>query len=154
VGADGLLARRELNFMLWGLYYGLLLLFEKFVLLGRQERWPRALRHAYGLLMVGLGFVLFDCASLAGAGAAYRALFGFSGGMSGAALYYLRSYALPLAIGIIGATPLPARLARKFREAAPRTFTALTLLCLAVLLAIVTASLVDGSFNPFIYFQF
>jgi len=142
------------NYMIWGLYYGLFLLFEKFVLRGRQEKWPRALQHIYGLLAVGLGFVLFDCVRLAGAGATYMALFGLSGGMSQAALYYLRSYALPLAVGIVGATPLPAKLAKKLREAAPRTFTVLTLLGIAVLLAIVTASLVDGSFNPFIYFQF
>ena len=142
------------NFMIWGLYYGVFLLFEKFVLRGRQEKWPRALQHIYGLLAVGLGFVLFDCVRLADAGAAYMALFGFSGGMSHEALYYLRSYAAPLLIGVIGATPLPARLAKKLREAAPRTFTALTLLGIAVLLAIITASLVDGSFNPFIYFQF
>jgi len=142
------------NYMIWGLYYGLLLLFEKFVLRGRQEKWPRALQHLYGLLAVGLGFVLFDCIRLADAGATYMALFGFAGGMSGEALYYLRSYALPLLTGILGATPLPARLAKKLRDTAPRIFTALTLLGIAVLLAIVTASLVDGSFNPFIYFQF
>jgi alginate O-acetyltransferase complex protein AlgI len=142
------------NFMLWGLYYGLLLLFEKFVLRGRQERWPRALQHGYGLLAVGLGFVLFDCVSLAGAGTTYAALFGFAGGMSREALYYLRSYALLLLLGIVGAPPRPAKLAKKFREAAPRAFTAFTLLGLAALLAVVTASLVDGSFNPFIYFQF
>ena len=142
------------NYMIWGLYYGVFLLFEKFVLRGRQEKWPRALQHVYGLLAVGFGFVLFDCARLADAGATYAALFGLTGGLNGEALYYLRSYALPLLIGIIGATPLPAKLAKKFREAAPRTFTALTLLGIAVLLAIVTASLVDGSFNPFIYFQF
>ena len=142
------------NYMLWGLYYGLLLLFEKFVLRGKQEKWPKALRHLYGLLMVGLGFVLFDCVNLAGAGQTYLALFGFTGGMSQAALYYLRSYALPLLLGILGATPLPARLAKRFREKAPGVFTALTLLGMAILLALVTASLVDGSFNPFVYFQF
>ena len=142
------------NYMIWGLYYGLLLLFEKFLLRGRQGKWPRALQHVYGLLAVGLGFVLFDCVRLADAGATYMALFGLTGGMGPEALYYLRSYALPLLIGITGATPLPAKLARKLRKAAPRTFTALTLLGIAVLLAIVTASLVDGSFNPFIYFQF
>ena len=139
------------NYMLWGLYYGLLLLFEKFVLKGRQERWPRVLQHIYGLLMVGLGFVLFDCVRLADAGATYMALFGLTGGMSSAALYYLRSYALPLALGILGATPLPAKLAKKLSDAAPRTFLALTLVGLALLLAVVTAYLVDGSFNPFIY---
>jgi len=142
------------NYMIWGLYYGLFLLFEKFILRGRQEKWPRALQHLYGLLAVGFGFVLFDCVRLADAGATYMALFGFTGGMSHEALYYLRSYALPLLIGVVGATPLPARLAKKLREAAPRTFTALSLLGIAVLLAIVAASLVDGSFNPFIYFQF
>jgi len=142
------------NFMLWGLYYGLLLLFEKFVLKGRQERWPRALQHIYGLLAVGMGFVLFDCVHLADAGAAYAALFGLKGGMSGEALYYLRSFAVPLILGILGATPLPARLAKKLRERMPGAFTALTLVGMAILLAIVTASLVDGSFNPFIYFRF
>ena len=153
-GLTGLWHGANWNYMLWGLYYGLLLLFEKFVLRGKQARWPRALQHIYGLLLVGLGFVLFDCVNLASAGATYAALFGFAGGMSHEALYYLRSYALLLAIGIIGATPLPAKLAKKFREKAPRAFTVLTLLGIAVLLAIITASLVDGSFNPFIYFQF
>ncbi|MCL2509105.1 MAG: MBOAT family protein [Oscillospiraceae bacterium] len=142
------------NFMLWGLYYGLLLLFEKFALRGRQERWPKALQHTYGLIMVGLGFVLFDCVSLSGAGKTYLALFGFAGGVNREALYYLRSYALPLLIGIVGATPVPARLAKKCRDSAPRAFTAFTLFGIAILLALVTAGLVDGSFNPFIYFRF
>jgi len=142
------------NFMIWGLYYGVLLLFEKFVLRGRQKKWPRVLQHIYGLLAVAMGFVLFDSVRLADAGAIYRALFGFAAGMDQTALYYLRSYAIPLVIGILGATPLPAKLAKKLRTAAPRTFTVLMLLGLAILLAIITAYLVDGSFNPFIYFRF
>ena len=142
------------NYMLWGVYYGLMLLFEKFVLKGRQEKWPRPLQHIYALLMVGMGFVLFDCVNLSGAGETYLALFGFAGGASAETLYYLRSYALPLLVGIVGATPLPANLAKKLRERMPRMFTALTLVLMAAALALATASLVDGSFNPFVYFRF
>lgn len=140
------------NFFLWGLYYGLLLLLEKWLL--PKLRLPGAVRRILTLLLVTLGFVLFDSSELSAAAGVLRALFGLAGGTSAAALYYLRSYGPLLAVGILGATPLPARLAEKLRLAAPRLFVGLTAAVLAGLLAAVTAYLVDGSFNPFIYFRF
>jgi len=68
------------------------------------------------------------------------------------ALYYLRSYAVPLIVGVIGATPLPKKLAEKVWD--KKVMTALEPAVLAVLLIAATACVVDGSFNPFIYFRF
>ena len=77
-------------------------------------------------------------------------------GSSAEALYYLRSYAVVLILGVVGSTPLVAGTAR--RIAATRTgeriMTVAEPLVLCVLLIVVTACLVDGSFNPFIYFRF
>jgi len=69
------------------------------------------------------------------------------------ALYYLNSYTLPLAIGIIGATPLIKRLAEK-ADNKKLPSTVLEPIILALILIAATASMVDGSFNPFIYFRF
>ena len=68
----------------------------------------------------------------------------------------LRSYGIVLALAVLGATPLPAMLWKKVREAAPLTpvFTVAEPLCTLALLALCTAFLVDGSFNPFLYFRF
>jgi alginate O-acetyltransferase complex protein AlgI len=71
-------------------------------------------------------------------------------------LYYLRSYMVPLAVALIGATPLPRALAARLErsKSGKSLLTAAQPLFVAVLIVLVTAYLVDGSFNPFIYFRF
>jgi alginate O-acetyltransferase complex protein AlgI len=146
------------TFILWGLFYGLLLLLEKYVLARILERLPAFLRHAWLLLCVIVAWVIFDAADAAAAAHTCAAMFGFGAGglVCAKSLYLLRGYALPLLIAAVGCTPLPARLARDFSQSATgeRCMTALEPICVALLLALVTAFLVDGSYNPFIYFRF
>ena len=145
------------NFVFWGLFYAVLLIAEKFFLLPALKK-GRALPHVYVLLAVTLGFVLFDAASLKDALHQLGTLFGAgtASGLGTEALYMLRSYGVVLALAVLGATPLPAMLWKKAQEAkslAP-VLTVAEPLCTLALLVLCTAFLVDGSFNPFLYFRF
>lgn len=120
----------------------------------KKNRW---FGHIYVLLFVLFGFVLFDASSVTEALKTFKALFGAGlPPVSQEALYLLRSNAVLLILAAVGATPLPKKLA----EAAGRSKTGagvigvLEPLALAALLAVCTAFLVDGSFNPFLYFRF
>ena len=144
------------NFVFWGLFYAVLLMAEKFFLLPALKK-GRVLPHVYVLLAVTLGFVLFDAASLKDALHQLGTLFGAgtASGLGTEALYMLRSYGVVLALAALGATPLPAMLWKKVQEAkslAP-VLTVAEPLCTFALLALCTAFLVDGSFNPFLYFR-
>ena len=145
------------NFVFWGLFYAVLLMAEKFFLLPALKK-GRVLPHVYVLLAVTLGFALFDAASLKDALHQLGTLFGAgtASGLGTEALYMLRSYGVVLALAALGATPLPAMLWKKVQEAkslAP-VLTVAEPLCTFALLALCTAFLVDGSFNPFLYFRF
>lgn len=140
------------NFLLWGLYYGLLLAAEK-LWLGKYLK-GRALPHLYVLLVTLLGFVLFHSASLPAAGETLGSMFGL-GGLplwNEMGLYYLRSYAVLLLLCVLGATPWPRRLALRLRDG--RAGALLQPVFVLALLLLVTACLVDGSFHPFLYFRF
>ena len=140
------------NFVVWGLLFAAMLLIEKFLPL---HKLPDFLRHSYVLLTVCLSFVIFNASDMAQALQDIGGLFGFAGVplVSTEALYYLRSYGILLALGILGATPL----VRKTAEASARRWPAVSALVPVVALALLlvcTAYLVDGSFNPFLYFRF
>ena len=137
------------NFVVWGLFFALLLIVEKWAI----QALPGWLRHIYVLLAVTISFVIFNANSMAQAGSDLAAMFGLAGLplSSQASLYYLRSYGPLLVFAILGATPLPKLLLRWI----PQQITeALQPVVLGLLLLICTAYLVDGSFNPFLYFRF
>jgi alginate O-acetyltransferase complex protein AlgI len=139
------------NFICWGLYFGLLLLFEKYVL--SKVKLLTVIGHVYLLLAVGIGWVLFDGSGFKEIGATLGHLIGVGadGFYGTASVYYLRSYAVPLLIGAVGCTRLPKLLAGKLNG---RAVDVLEIIMTVVLLLLVTAFLADGSFNPFIYFRF
>ena len=142
------------NFIFWGLYYGMLLLIEKFFLeklLNKASKW---LKHIYVMLIVMVGWVFFDTPNLLMAKNTLAKMFGFGADMIAGeeSLYYLRSYLVLFIIAIIGSTPFPKRIAAKFESM--KAMVIIEPLYIAALLIISTAFLVDGSFNPFIYFRF
>ncbi len=155
--ATGLWHGAAWTFVLWGLWFAVLLLAEKLVLLPLLQR-HRVLAHGYTLLFVTLGFVLFDADTAAQALARIGAMFGSAGLplVSPQAVYYLKSYALLFILGILCATPLPRRAAAALQRhrAGALALDVLEPLALLVPLAVGTAFLVDGSFNPFLYFRF
>ena len=144
------------NFVLWGLLYAVLLLFEKYIL--RPQARFSVPMHIYTLLFVMLGFVLFDAASVADAFKSFKSMFGFAGipAMNAASLYYLKSNLVLLTVAVVGATPLPKRIYEKIGGTAggSRVLAVLTPTATVAAIAVCTAYLIDGSFNPFVYFRF
>ena len=139
------------NFVVWGLLFALLLIAEKWMPI--TQKLPRWLQHGYVLLAVTISFVIFNADSMTQAGSDLAAMFGIAGFplSSQAGFYYLRSYGPVLLLAFFGATPLPKLLLRSI----PRQITTvLQPVALGLLLLVCTAYLVDGSFNPFLYFRF
>lgn len=154
------------NFIIWGLYFAVLLTAEKFFL-GKLLKKSRVVSHIYLLLVVAVSFIIFHCTDLGVAFENIGGLFG-AGGIplvSKEAVYYLRNYAVIFVLGFIGATPFVAKSARKLfatdgenaegKSAVRIGVSAVleTVFIIAVLVG-VTAWLVDGSFNSFLYFRF
>ena len=146
------------NFIVWGVLYGVLLLFEKLVLKENISRIPVPLRHGYVLFVVLIGFVLFNAGSLSEGLENIQGMFGLLGVplATGESIYYLRSYGVVILLACIGSTPLIANTVKGLRNHAfmIRLSDYLEPAAYVVLIVMVTANLVDGSFNPFIYFRF
>lgn len=142
------------TFMAWGLYFGVLLIVEKLFLKKHLEKLPAVFQHSYVLILVLISFVLFNADSFTMALDDLKLMFGLGGlpFMSEDTLYNLSSYCVLLVAALIGATPLVKRLAEKLKG---RRFSfILEAVTVAVILVLSTAYLVDGSFNPFLYFRF
>ena len=145
------------NFIVWGLYFAIILMIEKLFLLKYLKK-SKVLNHIYVLLLIIISFVIFDAASMKDAFSYIGAMFGAGDYpfISTEFVYYLRSYGVVLLIGIIGSTPLPKLVTKKIDESrvGGKIMTILAPVALCVLLAVCTACLVDGSYNPFLYFRF
>ena len=140
------------NFVLWGLLYAAFLLLEKFI--PALTKMPTVLRRTYTLLIVALGFVLFNAADLKQAIGDIGGMFGFAGVplVTKETLYYLGSYGVLFVLGFIGATPVVRDTANRLYK--HKVVAILEPIVLIALLLICTGYLVDGSFSPFLYFRF
>lgn len=145
------------NFVLWGLMFAILLIIEKAFLKNILAK-VKVVNHIYVLLMVMISFVIFDAGSLDIAFTNIAAMFGVGGyGLySYEALYYFRSYLVVIIVAIIFSAPV----AGKIYETVSRNMSLkkianfLEIVIVPLLLLLITAFLVDGSFNPFLYFRF
>ena len=145
------------NFILWGVFFGVLLLIEKFWLLKALNK-SRVLSRVYILLAALLSFVVFQIPTLGEAFSYIGGMFG-AGGIafsSAETLYHLKSYAVLLIMACVGATPIVKTLATKFSESKKlgKIANVLEPVMIAVLFVVVVAFLVDSSSNPFLYFRF
>ena len=143
------------NFLFWGLWFAVLLIIEKTFLLRHLEK-SRVLGRFYVLLAVIFSFVLFDASGLSAALVCITHLLGL-GGLplsSPQAAYLLGSNALLLTAAMVGATPAPKIAAQAIARRWPRVSALLEPVMLVLLLLLCTAFLVDGSYNPFLYFRF
>ena len=147
------------NFVAWGVYYGILLLLEKFVFGRWLEKLPAVFRHIYCMFFVMLGWNLFVFEDF-GSGIAYlKALFGLYGQRLGdrETIYLLYNNAVLLVLLILGSTHIPARLGRWIcRKLEDRELVRTTLrnLFYVGIFLLSVAFLVDASYNPFLYFRF
>lgn len=145
------------TFILWGLFFAVFLTAEK-LWYGEALAQTRFLKHLYVLLLIAVSFVIFDAASVSDAFRTIGSLFGLGRLPRSDVLarYYFDSYSGVFLVAIVGATPLPAKIVRQFSEDGPgkKIMSVVEPVVLLGLLAVVTAYLVDGSFNPFLYFRF
>ncbi len=145
------------NFVVWGLYFAIFLCIEKLFLLKLLEK-SKLFNRIYVLVVIGISFVIFNAADMGEAGVYIKSMFGLGGVplVSKEMLYYLKSYAVPLIIALIGATPIVKRSVLKLceKKAVGTAVKILQPIVLLILVIISTAFLVDGSFNPFLYFRF
>lgn len=151
------------TFAAWGLYYAALLIGEKYLWGGALERLPAPLRHAYALVLINFGWVLFRAGSLGQAGEMIAAMLGAApgGGWSGEAAYYLRQYAWEWAVALPAALPVKVWLSRLLearREEGGRGAAAVLAfgpkLLALVLLGLSAVRLLSSTFRSFLYFQF
>ena len=165
-GLTGLWHGASWNFLLWGLFFGALLIFEKFVLGERLNRIPSVLRRIFTLFMYLLGCMIFYYEDVGLGFAHIGALFGLSradGALRLLPLFdekrllLLLKYALPLVIMFVACTPLVKRIANKWqtRDAKKRCgFHVAAIVAPILLLTLSLLFLVGQSYNPFIYFRF
>lgn len=152
-GLTGLWHGAAYNLVLWGLYYGLLLILEKFVLKKFLDRLPSFVQHIYTLFIIIIGWGLFYFTDVGQLGEFMVDLFNFGNGICGNQAFNLIMSNLPmLIIAAVASTPLATMLYTRFEH---RRFMWIpeTLYCMGVL-AVSTASLVNQSYNPFLYFRF
>ena len=138
------------TFIVWGLYFAILLIIEK-LFLSKYLKKSKVISRIYVLLLVAISFVIFNATSIGEALQYIGGMFGIGNYplISTETVFYFKNYCFILLMAVIGATPIPKTVASKLKItkwAEP--------FVLLILLIIVTAFLVDGSFNPFLYFRF
>ncbi len=139
------------NFLLWGLYYAAFMLAERLFLGRWLEKLPGVLRHIYTMLVVLVGWALFAVEDMGALGRYLRLCFGGGAVFDAGTGYRLRSYLPLLVILTLAATPMGKRCWQNLGE---RARNILTPVLVMAALALCTASLVDASYNPFLYFRF
>ncbi|MEF9991061.1 MAG: MBOAT family O-acyltransferase [Romboutsia sp.] len=143
----GLWHGASFNFILWGLFFGVILLLEKLFLLDILKKVPSFISHFYVIFLVIISFVLFDITKLSDVFKYLGVMFDFSRSLFDAEfLYYLIPNVVLLIVSILASTPLFKNYLDKYKY--------LRLIVLIFGLVLSTAFLVDATFNPFLYFRF
>ena len=170
------------NYILWGVYFGVILVIEKTFLLKRLEKLPKIVGHLYALLLIGFGWILFSYTDMAAGARCFLALFGVGvNALSSPVIGYEFLHAVPfLLIAVLGATPLPKRIWDRLAEhdwvscgailpdgrempvteaglalsRRGKVFAVLTTVGCVFLFVFCVAYMVDSTFSPFLYFIF
>ena len=142
------------NFILWGLYFGILLILEKVFLDKYLQKLPKLFSRIYVLLIVMISFIIFNGESMAQIMQNLGGLVGWTEQalISQESLYYFKSYFVVLVVSMIGATPILKNIVTK--EKLHKVVKVLEPIYLLLIFVICTSYIIDGSFNPFLYFRF
>lgn len=142
------------NFILWGLFFGVLLIIEKLFLEKYLKKLPKFLSRIYVLIIVMISFIIFNGESFSQIMQNIGGLMGIGGIPlnSQESIYYLKSYFVVIIVGIIGATPILKNISNNSKI--HKIVNALEPIFLLLILLVSTSYIIDGSFNPFLYFRF
>ena len=143
------------NFILWGVLYGLVIIMEKLFLGKILERIPDFFSWLYTIVLVILGWVLFDTADIPTALGYMGAMFGGGGTLvDNTAMYYLINYGVMFVIGTFACTEIFSRAAEWLKEKMPLLVNYSTPIAKTAIMVLSTAYLADATYNPFLYFNF
>ena len=144
------------NFILWGVYFGALLILEKTFLLRVLKKIPAVFSHIYTLVLVLFSWAIFAYPDMAHGTDYFKAMFGMgqAGLVDDTALYLIVSNLLLFVVLIIGSTHLPSKLVHKYLEKKEVLYSVSFCVFVVVIFVLSVAFLVDASFNPFLYFRF
>lgn len=145
------------NFMIWGVYFGVILLCEKLFLLKVLKKLPKVLGHIYALILIVIGWGIFAFDDFKQLGRNFKNMFGISdiALINDKAIAWLASYAVTFVILIAASTPLIKKLGGLVKKGAPVLYgCVLQPVMVICLLVLCTAYLAGNSFNPFLYFRF
>jgi len=150
------------NFVLWGVYFGVILALEKLFLKKWLEYLPSVLQHLYAIVLVVISFVIFRLESISEAGSFLFGMFGFGlepmaseNGIS-LGMYQVQNYGFLIVASVIIALGIPKRLWKKVTQTACGQAVEKIVAPIAylVLTLVVTAFLIQSSVHPFLYFRF
>lgn len=143
------------NFIFWGLYYGVILLLEKFVLKNVLEHLPGVVKHIYTMFLVMIGWVLFFSPNMGSALSYMGTLFGIgaNGLVDGTAWYYLSNYFVLFLVLILCSIPYTYK---RFAQCAMggKVSRSFVLVVYGLIFILSAAYLVNATYNPFLYFRF
>lgn len=149
------------NFILWGLYYGIILIIEKFVLGKIIEKLPKIFQHIYTMIIVIIGWLIFRSESIYYIKEYWLVLFGFGSNelMNPKAKYYLVEYKNAFIIALLASTPIYPVVTQKLNKISLPWLNAfinniIKPIFLISLFIMCIIYLVNSTFNPFIYFRF
>ncbi len=146
------------NFIIWGIYFGVILIIEKYCLNKVLEKLPRVIRNIYAMFIVMISFIIFSSDDISSALVAIKGLFSFSSlkFSNDFIIYYIRSYGVILIGGLVLCTPLIKNVIDKLRENKILNYiiNIFEVIILVLVLVVITSMLIDSSYNPFLYFRF
>lgn len=142
------------NFIIWGIYFGILLIIEKLFLGKYLEKLPKIIQRLYTLIIVMISFIIFSGENTNQILQNLKGLIGINNTpiITKESLYYFKSYIVTIIIGIIGATPILKNIANS--KKIHSIINILEPIFLLLILVVCTSYIIDGSFNPFLYFRF
>lgn len=143
------------NFVLWGFYYGVLLIIEKFFLKKYLDKMPSIINHIYAIIFILLGWLIFASVDLTMLSNFLKSLCGFNGIYNHTTIFYATSYFVPLLIASIISTPIYL----KYKEWVNKqkyefVFYIIESIIIIILFITTIALLVSDTYNPFLYFRF
>ena len=146
------------TFIVWGLLFGIMLIIEKFILSKYLKNTPYIIKRVYTLFIVLISFVIFRADNINEAFNIIKGLFGFNTKVfsNSFTIYYFKSYFIILLLGIILSTPLLSNIITRLRKnnVLNKIINLFEPLLIILILVLVTACLIDNSYNPFLYFRF
>ncbi|MBR1422874.1 MAG: MBOAT family protein [Ruminococcus sp.] len=144
------------NFMIWGVYFGVILLIEKLLIGKALKKAPKLIRHIYALFLIVMGWGIFAYVDFTALIQNFKNMFGLGGVpfSNRFTVFNALTYTVTFIVLIIASTPYPKKLAARLEEKKPVAFAVCEPLWIVLMLIVSTAYLAGNSFNPFLYFRF